>query len=124
MNQAPDDEGTCDAPSGYHDDGDPMLCTLAENHDGYHDHSGMFRWARGTLAVDCEDPPEITPLFHAIGDSLRDFGYPTVTDEEVAVYARRRHFGVEPDEPDVIALFVGRLLDESEAAEREENCDD
>lgn len=28
----------CEASTGWHDDGDPMLCTLPEGHDGGHMH--------------------------------------------------------------------------------------
>jgi len=46
------DRPACSAPSGWHDDGDPMGCTRAEGHGGDHDHAGLFQWAPGTLATD------------------------------------------------------------------------
>lgn len=42
----------CESPSGYHDDGDPMLCSLPAFHDGDHAHYKMFTWELGTLASD------------------------------------------------------------------------
>lgn len=47
-----DDIDECGEPSGYHDDGDPMLCTLAEGHAGDHAHHNAFTWTPGTLATD------------------------------------------------------------------------
>lgn len=48
-------EDPCGAPSGYHDDGDPMLCTLRDGHSGDHSYGSDFSWAPGTLATDSED---------------------------------------------------------------------
>lgn len=49
---AEDGAAECSEPSGYHDDGDPMVCTLVEGHDGDHAHHDAFTWAPGTLATD------------------------------------------------------------------------
>ncbi len=54
----PDAGAECGEPSGYHDDGDPMLCTMAEGHAGDHAHHTAFSWAPGTLATD--DMPDPT----------------------------------------------------------------
>jgi hypothetical protein len=50
---------------------------------------------------------------HSIGSSLREFGYATLTDDEVRNAADRLLAGEEPTGNDVIEMFVARMLREA-----------
>lgn len=55
----------CGAPSGYHDDGDPMVCTLPAGHRCDHAHHHDFTWPEGRSAL------ELSAALPEIGSRLR-----------------------------------------------------
>lgn len=58
--------------------------------------------------------PELTDRsVKSIGDSLREFGYTSLTDDEVRRTANQLLRGIDMSESDVIALFIRRMLREA-----------
>lgn len=59
-----DDYDACDAPSGYHDEGAPMNCTLRQGHDGNH-RGEVGDWGKGTIPAEVEAEPDLAVRLRA-----------------------------------------------------------
>lgn len=78
----PEEADECGEQSGYHDDGDPMVCTLTEGHDGDHAHDDAFTWTPGTLAIECPEAARPAPESGSVNQLLIELAGEDLYDDD------------------------------------------